>query len=193
MLRRMYDWVMKMASHKHADRVLFGVSFLESSVFPIPPDVMLMPMVLAQRHRAFIIAGICTVASILGGCLGYALGFYLYDWVGSHIVEFYHLEEPFANSEIWFQENGAWIVLLKGLTPVPYKLVTIAAGVFRLDPLDFIVASIVSRGGRFFGLAALFWKFGEPIREFVEKYLTLLTTLFAVLLVGGFVVVKYLV
>ncbi|MBT5192968.1 MAG: DedA family protein [Rhodospirillaceae bacterium] len=190
MLRALYDRTMALAGHRHANWALAVVSFIESSVFPIPPDVMLIPMVLARRHKAMLIAGICTVASVLGGLLGYAIGLYLFDAIGQPILNFYGYGEKFASFQERYNEWGVWIVLIAGLTPFPYKVITIASGVTGLSLPVFLVASIVARGLRFAIVAALLWRFGEPIRDFIERYLGLLFILFMVLLIGGFAVVK---
>jgi membrane protein YqaA with SNARE-associated domain len=192
MFRRLYDWVIALAGHRHALPVMGVVSFLESSVFPIPPDVMLVPMVLANRARAFRIALVCTVASVLGGLLGYAIGVYLFETVGAWVVRVYGLEAAWLSFTTGFERYGVWIILIKGLTPIPYKLVTIASGAAHFDLFTFVWASIVTRGVRFFLIAALLWKFGEPVRAFLEKHLNLLTWVFLAALVGGFVAFRYL-
>lgn len=189
-LRRTYDRVMRLAASPHAAWWLAGVAFIESSVFPIPPDVMLIPMVVAARDRAWRYALVATLASVAGGWLGYAIGAVLYDEFGRSIIAFYHLDAQFAAFRSAFDHYGAWIVLIKGATPIPYKLVTIASGVAHLDPLTFTLASIGSRALRFFIVAALLWRFGEPIRDFVEKRLLLVTSAFAALLVGGYLVLR---
>jgi len=167
------------------------VSFAESSFFPIPPDVMLIPMVLARPDRAWWIATVCTLSSVLGGVLGYAIGYFLFATVGQVIIDFYHLQAGFESYREMFAEYGLWIILIKGLTPIPYKLITIASGVFKFDFLVFMLASIATRGMRFFGVTALLWKYGAPIREFIDKRLTVLGYGFLGLLVGGFVVVRF--
>jgi membrane protein YqaA with SNARE-associated domain len=191
-LRRLYDWVIRLAGHPRAIPILGVVSFLESSFFPIPPDVMLIPMVLANRDKAFRIALVCTVCSVLGGLLGYAIGYYFFETIGEWVVRTYGLQSGLATFRAGFAEYGIWIILIKGLTPIPYKLVTIASGAAHFDLFTFVWASIVTRGVRFFVVAALLWKFGEPIRAFIEKRLTLVTWLFLIALVGGFVVLHYL-
>ena len=191
-MRGLYDWVMRLAAHERALPALAVISFLESSVFPIPPDVMLIPMVLADRARAFRIALVCTVASVLGGLLGYAIGYYLFETLGEWVVRTYGMQAGLAAFRAGFDEYGTWIILIKGLTPIPYKLVTIASGAAHFDLFTFVWASILTRGLRFFLVAALLWKFGEPIRTFIEKRLTLLTWLFLIALVGGFVAFRYL-
>jgi membrane protein YqaA with SNARE-associated domain len=192
MLRRLYDWVIRLAGHPRAIPILGVVSFLESSFFPIPPDVMLVPMVLANRDKAFRIALVCTICSVLGGLLGYAIGYYFFETIGEWVVRTYGLQSGLATFRAGFAEYGIWIILIKGLTPIPYKLVTIASGAAHFDLFTFVWASIVTRGVRFFVVAALLWKFGEPIRAFIEKRLTLVTWLFLIALVGGFVVLRYL-
>ena len=192
MLRRLYDWVIRLAGHRHATPAMGVVSFLESSFFPIPPDVMLVPMVLANRAKAFRIALVCTVCSVLGGLLGYAIGFYFFETIGGWVVKTYGLQAGLEKFRAGFDEHGTWIILIKGLTPIPYKLVTIASGAAHFDLFTFVWASIVTRGARFFLVAALLWKYGEPIRTFIEKRLTLLTWVFLIALVGGFIAFRYL-
>ncbi len=190
MLRRLYDWVMRLAGHRHAVPALAAVSFAESSFFPIPPDVMLVPMILANRARAWFIATVCTISSVLGGLFGYAIGYYLFDAVGQPLVDFYGYGEKFATFQSWYNEYGLLIVFVAGITPLPYKVFTIASGVTGLPLLTFAAGSLVSRGLRFFIEAALLWWIGEPIRTFIEKNLQWVTTAFVVLLVGGFVLLK---
>jgi membrane protein YqaA with SNARE-associated domain len=192
MFQRLYDWTMSLAGHRRAMPALAAVSFAESSIFPIPPDAMLVPMVLADRDRAWRMAGVCTVASVLGGILGYAIGYFLFEAVGRPIVEFYGYQDAFQRFAEAYNEWGLWIILIKGLTPIPYKLVTIASGVAHFDPVVFLLASIATRGARFFLVAALLRRFGPPIRSFVEKNLTAVATTALVMIVGGFVAVKYL-
>jgi membrane protein YqaA with SNARE-associated domain len=192
MFQRLYDLTMSLASHRHAMRVLAVISFAESSFFPIPPDAMLIPMVLAHRDRAWAMAAVCTIASVLGGILGYAIGYFLFEAVGRPILDFYGYQEEFQRFADAYNEWGLWIILIKGLTPIPYKLVTIASGVAHFDPTVFILASIATRGARFFLVAALLRRFGPPIRTFVEKNLTAVATTALLLIVGGFVAVKYL-
>ena len=192
MLRSIYQRTLAGAGHRHAMWWMALVSFIESSVFPIPPDVMIVPMVLSDRAAAWRIAAVCTVTSVLGGLAGYAIGYFLYDTVGTQIVEFYGYGAKFENFRGTYAEYGAWIVAMAGLTPFPYKVITIASGVFALDPIVFVVASVLSRGLRFFIEAALLWKFGLPIREFIEKRLEILTVVFVVLLFAGFGLIKLL-
>ena len=192
MLRRLYDWTLGLAGHRHAMVALGTVSFLESSIFPIPPDALLVPMVLARPERAWRIALVCTIASVLGGFAGYALGYFLYETVGRWIVETYGYQAAMLRFQQEFDQWGTWVILVKGLTPIPYKLVTIAAGVAKFDLLAFALASVATRGGRFFLVAALLKYFGPSIRQFIERYMTWVTTAFLVLLVGGFLALGYL-
>jgi membrane protein YqaA with SNARE-associated domain len=168
------------------------VSFAESSFFPLPPDVLLVPMILARPRRAWLIAAVCTTASVAGGYVGYAIGFFLFDALGRPLLEFYHAMDKYEAFKAAFAEWGAWIIVIKGLTPIPYKLVTIASGAAQFNLAAFTLASIVSRSLRFFLLAALLWRFGEPIRDFIERRLMLVTSVVAAALVGGFVVLRYL-
>jgi membrane protein YqaA with SNARE-associated domain len=192
MMRRMYDWMMGMAASPRAPWALAIVSFIESSFFPIPPDVMLIPMVLSNRQKAWWYATIATVASVLGGLLGYAIGYFFFEAVGKPILNFYGKEHALDSFIQFVHEYGVEAVIIKGMTPIPFKVVTIAAGVAKMDLLAFIGASIIARAMRFYLVAALLYFFGQPIREFIEQRLTLVTTVFVVVLVSGFVAVKYL-
>ena len=192
MLRRLYDWTLSLARHRHAVPALAGVSFVESSVFPIPPDILMIPMVLAEREKAFRIAFVCTAASVLGGLLGYAIGVFLFEELGKPLLEFYGYGPKFAEFQGKYNDWGAWVVFIAGVTPFPYKVITILSGVTQLDIFIFTVASVAARGFRFFIVAGLLWKYGEPIRAFIEKRLSLLFWLFCGLLVGGFVAAKFL-
>ncbi len=191
MLRRLYDWTMGLAAQPRALWALAAISFIESSIFPVPPDILLVPMVLAARPQAWRIALVCTVASVLGGLLGYAIGYFLYESAGRPLLEFYGYAERFAQFQDRYNEWGAWIVAGAGVTPFPYKIITIASGVTHLDLMTFTVASVLSRGARFFIEAAILWQFGPPVRRLIERNLGLATTAFFVLLLGGFAVVKY--
>jgi membrane protein YqaA with SNARE-associated domain len=192
MLRRLYDWTLEFARHRHAGRALGFISFIESSVFPIPPDVLMIPMVIAERAKAWLFASIATVCSVLGGFAGYAIGYFLFDAVGQPLLEIYGYDEKFTEFAGRYNDYGAWVVFIAGVTPFPYKVITIASGVTSLDILVFGVASVLARGLRFFVLCGLLYWFGPPIRDFVEKYLGLVATAFVILLIGGFVAIKYL-
>jgi len=191
-IRRLYDWTMDLASRKNAVWVLAAVAFVESSVFPIPPDVLLIPMILAARNSAWRYAAICTIASVLGGMLGYAIGAGLYEGVGRPILDFYGYGAKFSDFTAQYNEYGGWIVFMAGVTPFPYKVITIASGVTQLDLGTFTIASVLARGLRFFVVATLLYYIGQPIREFIEKRLGLMFTLFCVLLIGGFVLLKFM-
>jgi membrane protein YqaA with SNARE-associated domain len=191
-LQRTYDWVMSLAARRDAIWVLAAIAFIESSVFPIPPDVLLIPMVLATRGRAWRIALVCTIASVLGGVLGYAIGFLFYETVGRLIVEFYGLQDSFVAFQTYFDSWGWWFVIFAGVTPFPYKVITIASGIAGFDFIAFTAASILARTLRFYLVAALLYRYGPPVRAFIERRLGLVTTVFFVLLFGGFVVIKYL-
>ena len=191
MMRRLYDWMMNLARSDHAPHALFAVSFIESSFFPIPPDVMLVPMVIANRLKAWWYATVATVGSVLGGAAGYAIGYFFFEQIGRPILEFYGKSESFGEFTTWFNEWGVWILIIKGMTPFPYKVLTITAGVTHMPFLEFMAASVIARAMRFYLVAGLLYFFGEPIREFIEKRLTLVTTVFVVVLVLGFVAVKY--
>ena len=192
MMRRLYDWMMNLARSDRAPHALFAVSFIESSFFPIPPDVMLIPMVIAQRLKAWWYATIATIGSVIGGAFGYAIGYFAFESIGKPILEFYGKSESFGEFTQWFNEWGVWILIAKGWTPFPYKVLTITAGVTQMPFLEFMLASVVARAMRFYLVAGLLYFFGEPIRDFIEKRLTLVTSVFVVLLVGGFVAVRYL-
>jgi membrane protein YqaA with SNARE-associated domain len=192
MLRRLYDWTLSLSARPGALWALAIVAFVESSIFPIPPDVLIIPMVLAARGRAWTIAGVASLASVVGGFAGYAIGYFLFQEIGQPIIDFYGYGQAFEDFRVRYNEWGFWIVAAAGFTPFPYKVITIASGAFALDLMTFALASAVTRGARFYLLAALLWKFGPPIKAFIERYLGLLTAIFFVLLIGGFVALKYL-
>ncbi|WP_424939937.1 YqaA family protein [Aliiroseovarius sp. S253] len=192
MVKRLYDWTMGLANTPHALWALAVVAFLESSVFPIPPDVLMIPMIIARPSRAFVIAGVALVASVLGGMFGYYIGWGLFETVGRPVLEFYGKDAYFGEFAERYNEWGAWAVLIAGVTPFPYKVITILSGTTGLNFGVFMVASVIARGLRFFVVAALLWKFGAPIRDFIERRLGLMFALFCILLIGGFYVVKFL-
>jgi membrane protein YqaA with SNARE-associated domain len=193
MMRNIYDWMMRTAASPRAPWALGFVSFIESSFFPIPPDVMLIPMIMSRREKAWWYATIATVTSVFGGLLGYAIGYYFYETVGLPILKFYGKEHALDTFIAFVHDYGVPAVIIKGATPIPFKVVTIAAGVAKMDLAAFIGAAIIARAMRFYLVAALLYFFGEPIRDFIERRLTLVTTVFVVVLVSGFVAVKYLV
>lgn len=189
----MYDWCIDAAHKPYALWIMGMVSFAESSFFPVPPDVMLIPMSLARPERAWFYAGVCTLTSVAGGAVGYAIGALLYDSVGSWVIQLYGYGDKVDAFRAGYAEWGAWIILLKGLTPIPYKLVTITAGFADFSFWQFIALSFIARGGRFFVVAILLNRYGVWIRETIEKHLTLWVTLGAIVLVLGFVVAVKLV
>ena len=191
MLQKLYDKVIALSESPKALPTLAVVSFAESSFFPIPPDVVLVPMALAQPHKARTYALVCTIASVVGGLVGYAIGALLYDTLGQWLIKVYGYGQGVEAFREAYDKWGAWIILIKGMTPIPYKIVTIASGFAGYNLLWFTVLSIITRGARFFLEAELLRHFGEPIREFVEKRLTLVTTGFLAVLIGGFLIAKY--
>ena len=191
-LKRIYNWTLEKAQHKNAKWYLSLISFVESSFFPIPPDILLIPMALASKANALFYAFICTLFSVLGGILGYAIGYFFYNSVGIYIVDFYHLENSFNIFESYYKEFGILIVLGAGITPFPYKFITIASGVFGLNIFLFIIVSIIGRGLRFYLIAILLYFFGEKIKLIIDKYFNILTIVFFILLVGSVFIIRFL-
>ncbi|MFL9841368.1 YqaA family protein [Sphingomonas sp. ST-64] len=189
MFRALYDWTLRLAGHRHADRYMAAVSFAESSFFPIPPDVMLVPMILARREQAYRIAAICTIASVLGGIVGYGIGYFLYESVGQWVITAYGMGDKIADARAWFDKWGAAVILIKGLTPIPFKLVTIVSGVMEFNFLIFVVTATITRGARFFLVAFLLKKFGAPVQKVLEERLNLIGWIVLAALIGGFAVV----
>ncbi|MCP4071157.1 MAG: DedA family protein [Hyphomicrobiales bacterium] len=192
MLRKLYDWVFSLARHRHATWALAGVSFAESSIFPIPPDTLLIPMVLFERRKWIFYACICLIASILGAYLGYFFGSVLYESIGKPVLEFYGKQDAFEKITDWNDRWGGWGILLAAVTPFPYKVITIFSGFTHISLIQFTIVSVFGRGLRFFLVAGLIYVFGEPIREFIEKRLGLMFMIAMVLLIGGFIAVKFL-
>lgn len=192
MLRRLYDQTMRLADHPHALWFLAFIAFIESSVFPIPPDVLMIPMILARPSRAWLIASVALVASVLGGMLGYAIGALAYESIGQPILAAMGKADAMAEFNTKFNDFGFWAVLTAGVTPFPYKVITIMSGWTGMPLGTFIATSILARALRFFVVAGLLWRFGPPIRDFIEKRLGFMFTLFVIMLIGGFIVVKYL-
>ena len=192
LLRKTYDWILHWSATKYAVPALFILAFAESSFFPIPPDVLLIAMAVAVPLKAFRFAAVCSIGSVLGGMFGYLLGWQFMDLVGSRIVEFYHFQEQWDKIGGWYEEYNAWAVGVAGFTPLPYKVFTLAAGAFEINFPIFVLASFVSRSARFFIVAGLIYKYGAPIKGFIEKYFNILSIVFVVLLVAGFVLVKYI-
>ena len=192
MLRGLYNWTMGLAGHRHALWALAIVSFAESSIFPIPPDILMIPMILARPNRAFLIASVCLIASVLGGIAGYAIGALFYDQIGAPILAALGKADAMAEFNARFNDLGFWPVLIAGLTPFPYKVITIMSGWTGLPLGTFIVTSIIARGIRFFVIAALLRQFGAHLRDFIERRLGLMFTLFIVILLGGFYAVRFM-
>ncbi|MGR3814720.1 MAG: YqaA family protein [Cognatishimia activa] len=192
MLKPLYDWTMRLAEHPRALWVLAIISFVESSVFPIPPDVLMIPLILAAPHRAWLIALVATVSSVLGGLLGYGIGFFAFEQIGQPILEALGKLDRIEEFNATFNDAGFWAVLGAGITPFPYKVITIMSGWTGMPIMTFLVTSIVARGLRFFIVAALLWKFGAPVRDFIERRLGLVFTAFFVLLIGGFLALRFL-
>ena len=192
MLHRLYAWTMRLAEHRHAPIWLFVVAVAEASVFPVPVEGILLPMIFAQPRKGWWFSTIATAGTLVGGAIGFAIGYLLYDSVGQAILSFYGHTDAFKEFSELYREWGGWIVFAGGFTPIPYKVVSIASGVVHMDFLVFMVASLISRGLRFYIQAAILWWFGEAAREFVEKNLVYVTLAAFVLLVGGFVMVEWL-
>jgi membrane protein YqaA with SNARE-associated domain len=192
MLRRLYDWCIAAAEKRRASWILGAVSFAESSFFPIPPDVMLIPMSLARPERAYYYATLCTITSVAGGILGYLIGALLYDSVGAWVIRIYGYGDKVETFRAAYAEWGAWIILLKGLTPIPYKLVTITSGFASYNFLLFVLFSVITRGARFFLLAFLLHRYGPWARTIIEERLGFWTAVLAIALIGGIIAAVYL-
>lgn len=191
MLKTLYNKVMRMAGHKNAELVLFVVAFIESSVFPIPPDVLLIPMVIMNFDKAFRYAALCTIGSVLGGVFGYAIGYYFHDAVGMQLINFYGKQEAFAQFQQWYAEFDVYIVAMAGITPLPYKVVTIASGMLQANLLSFVVASAISRALRFFLIAWLLWRGGPEFKGWIERNLYPLTMAAGIALILIVVLFKF--
>ncbi len=190
MLRSLYTWTIQLGQSRYALWLLALVAFVESSVFPIPPDALMIPMIIAAPRRAFLIAAIATVASVLGGMLGYYIGAALMDGVGARILDFYHATAQFESLKTAYNDQGIWAILIAGVTPFPYKVITILSGATHLNFALFMATSVFARALRFFVIAILLWKFGEPIKDFIEKRLGLVFVIALALLIGGFFLVR---
>lgn len=191
MFKRLYEWTLSLAESRHAPVALGVVSFAESSFFPIPPDVILVPMALARPDRAWFYAGLCTITSVLGGLFGYAIGFLLFDTVGQWVINFYGYGQKIESFRQTYAEYGHWAILLKGLTPIPYKLVTITSGFAGYDLFWFVVLSLITRGARFYIEVGLLNRFGGPVRALLDRHGGLVVGLVGVTVIGGFVIARY--
>ena len=191
MLRRLYDWVLNLSGKPSAPYALGAVSFADSSFFPVPPDVMLIPMALARPERAYFYAALCTGTSVLGALLGYAIGALLFDSIGQYLFRLYGLEQGAEAFRAGYARYGALIILIKGLTPIPYKIVTIASGFAGYDLFWFVVLSIVTRGARFFLVAGVFRRYGPVLRPILERHLGLAAAIAIAIMIGGFVALRF--
>ena len=190
--RKLYNWTLEKSSQKGAPFFLGIISFAESSFFPIPPDIILIPMILAKRTKAYFFALICTMSSVAGGILGYLIGLIIFNSIGIFVVNFYNLAESVDDFKSYYDLYGAWIVIIAGFTPFPFKAITIASGLFQLNFIIFILCALLSRGARFYLIALLLYLFGEKIKIFIDKYFNILTILFLLLFLGSFLLIKVL-
>jgi len=191
-LRRLYDWTIHWAERPHSTWALFILAFCESSFFPIPPDVLLIALAVSLPSKSFKYALVCSVGSILGGCFGYFIGYQFFEYVGRPIINFYHITDLFDSVSEKYRSNAFASISVAGFTPIPYKVFTIAAGVCKINIFTLILASALSRTARFFLVAGLFYLFGPKIKTFIEKYFNILSIVFVILLISGFVAIKYL-
>lgn len=191
-LKRLYQWVLHWAETPYGVPALFLLSFAESSFFPIPPDVLLIALTLSIPRKGFYYAAVCSLGSVLGGMAGYAIGYYFWEAIGQPIINFYHAQEAYAAVQKAYQDNAFFAVFTAAFTPIPYKVFTIAGGICHIRLLeDLVLGSLIGRSLRFFAVAALFYFFGPPIKKFIDRYFELLTIVFTVLLIGGFLAIKY--
>ena len=191
-IRKLYDWTLEKSRHPKASWFLAFISFIESSFFPIPPDIILIPMIIANKLRAWTYAFICTISSVLGGVGGYIIGYFFYNSIGVLIIQYYGLDDQFNSFESYYNDLGIWIVLGAGFTPFPFKFITIASGLFGLNFYLFVFVAFLARGLRFYLLAYLLKLFGDWISNFIDKYFNLLSILFFILLFGSFILIKFI-
>uniref|UniRef100_A0A7C4EUM7 DedA family protein n=1 Tax=Desulfomonile tiedjei TaxID=2358 RepID=A0A7C4EUM7_9BACT len=190
-LRKLYDWVLTWAYSPYAVPALFLLALAESSFFPIPPDVLLMALAISIPRKSFYYALVCSVGSVIGGVLGYLIGYEFMELIGYRIIELYGFADKWDYVGNLYNTYAGWAVAIAGFTPIPYKLFTIAAGAFKIDFTVFLIASVLSRSARFFLVGGLIYFFGPPIRSFIDKYFNLLAILFMILLIGGFILIKH--
>jgi len=191
-MKKLYDWVLSWAHTPYGIWALFILAFSESSFFPIPPDVLLIALCVSIPKRSFYFALVCSAGSVLGGLLGYLIGYSFMSTVGMPIIEFYDLTSQFQRLQTVYTDYDAWAIAIAGFTPIPYKVFTITAGAFHINLFVFTVASLLSRSARFFIISALIYFFGEKIQEFIEKYFNFLSIVFVVALIGGFILMKFI-
>ena len=192
-LRKLYDWVLHWAETPYGAPALFVLALAESSFFPVPPDVLLIALCLGAATRSMRFALICTAGSLVGGVMGYGIGYFGYEAIGQPIIEMYHGQPVMDKVAGLYSEYGFWGVLVAAVTPIPYKVFTISSGFFKFDFPTFFFASVIGRSLRFYLVATLIWKFGPPVKSFIDRYFNVLTVVFTVLLLGGFFALKYLV
>jgi membrane protein YqaA with SNARE-associated domain len=192
-LRKLYDWVLTWAESPYAVPALFVLAFTESSFFPVPPDVLLIALAISIPSRAFYYALICAIGSLLGGMLGYLIGYQFMEVVGNKIIQLYGFDSQWAYVGSLYNKHAAWAVGIAGFTPIPYKVFTIAGGAFKIDFPVFVLASVLSRTARFFLVGGLIYFFGPPIKSFIDKYFNILAVVFVILLIGGFILIKYVI
>ena len=193
LLRKLYDWTLEKSNDPKAPWFLAIISFSESSFFPIPPDIILIPMVIAKRAKAWSFAFICTMSSVLGGVAGYLIGYFFYLTIGEFIIELYSYQSEYSDFQSKYEgEIWLWFIFFAGLTPFPFKIITIASGALKINMINFIAIALVSRGLRFYLVATLLKFFGNYIKEYIDKYFNLLTFVFFILLIGGFIFFKYI-
>tara|TARA_B100000989_G_scaffold247685_1_gene195049 strand:- start:624 stop:1208 length:585 start_codon:yes stop_codon:yes gene_type:complete len=191
-LRNLYNWTLEQSSKKYASWFLAFISFIESSFFPIPPDIILITMIISKRSKAFIYASICTLSSVFGGLFGYLIGYALFNSIGIILVNFYGMTDYLQHMKEYYNNYGIWFVLIAGFTPIPFKIITLTSGLFQLNLIIFILCSLIARGCRFYLIAGLLYVFGEAIKKFIDRYFNFLTILFFILLIGGVLVLNYL-
>jgi membrane protein YqaA with SNARE-associated domain len=192
-IKKIYDWVIGLSNKKNSSLYLFIISFIESSFFPVPPDVLLIPLCIGKPKKALRFAFICTIGSVLGGVLGYYIGMFFMEGVGYKIIDFYSIGEEFLRVKNLFNEHGVLAIGVAGFTPIPYKVFTIASGVMKFSLLSLILTSFVARGLRFFIVSILLYKYGDKVRNFIEKYFNILSILFMLLLILGYVFIKFII
>ena len=192
-MKKLKNWMQKMTTHPKAPWVMSGFSFAESSFSPLPPDPMLIAMMINTPKKSWFFASLCTAASVIGGVFGYAIGYFLFESIGTAIIDFYNLHQGYETFKSWFDSYGFWIIVVKGLTPIPYKLVTITCGAIKLDLFTFVLSSFISRGMRYYFEAFIIWRFGEHIGDMLKKYSLPLILITVTLTIFGFVIIKYLI
>jgi len=193
LFRKLYDWTLEKSKDPKAPWFLAIISFVESSFFPIPPDIILIPMIIAKRAKAWFFAFICTISSVLGGVAGYLIGYFFYLTIGEFIIEFYSYQSEYSDFQTKYEgEIWLWFVFFAGLTPFPFKIITIASGALKINMISFVAIALVSRGLRFYLVATLLKFFGNYIKEYIDKYFNILTFVFFILLIGGFIFFKYI-